>query len=112
MNNFLLGVGEERIREMIEILKLFLFFDRIDAYANDGNALFGEVGRGVAQGAALLRAAAGECCGVKPHQRIFVFFVDVTEVERRASVSDTGYNRSGVADLQRIGGGEGKHGEE
>ena len=52
--------------------------------------LGGELGVGITEGAALLRAAAGERFWIKPDERVGVFGVDVGEVE-----GDTGIGGGG-----------------
>lgn len=65
------------------------------------------------EGAALLRAAAGERFGIKPDERVGVFGVDVGEVEGDTGIGGGGRDGSGVADLEGSGGsGGGEHGEE
>ena len=90
-----------------------MFFDGVGADADDRDAFGGELGVGITEGAALLRAAAGERFGIKPDERVGVFGVDVGEVEGDTGIGGGGRDRSGVADLEGSGGsGGGKHGEE
>lgn len=105
-DDFLVGIGDERKREVVRVLEFLLFLNGVGADADDRDAFFREFGIRIAQRAALLGAAAGESLGIKENHGVFVVFIHVGEVQRRAGVGDAGNNGRGVADFEGFTAGD------
>jgi hypothetical protein len=102
LHHFLVGVGEQREGEIVLLLEFLLLRDRVGAHAHDGNTFLLQLSARITQRTALLRAATGECSGIKPHQREVVLLVDVAEVEGRAIVGLGADLGRFVADLEGL----------
>ncbi len=111
VDDFFLGIGEEREREMVRGFEFGLFCNGVGAHADHGDAFFGKDFIGVPQRASLRGAAAGFRPRKKINKRVGLLFIDVGEVERRSGFGESGKHRRIGADFEGFGVEKRGHGE-